>query len=158
MDDSSVDSDVDTDVEMGPIDYLLVEFPADHEPDGSALSLLLDLVDAGTIRVLDLAMIRREPDGSAVGVDFADVDFTGDIDTGFLAEASSGLLDETDLAEAASALEPGCLGVLVVYENLWAAPLATGLRRSGAQLVASGRIPVNALIAALDAVEEAAED
>lgn len=144
------DTDID---ELGPIDYLVVEFPADREPDGSALPLLVDLVDRGIIRVLDLAFVRRELDGTVIGIDMADVGLTGDVDVTLFASASSGLLDEDDLSEAGSVLEPGCSAAILVYENTWAAPFATALRRNGAQLVADGRIPVQALLAAAEALD-----
>jgi hypothetical protein len=144
----------DTDLEeLGPIDYLVVEFPADRAPDGSALPLLLDLVDRGIIRVLDLAFARRELDGTVVGVEMADLDMTGDVDVSVFASASSGLLDDEDLTEAGSVLEPGCTAAVLVYENTWAAPFAAALRRNGAQLVANGRIPVQAVLASLDALD-----
>lgn len=145
-------SDIDLD-ELGPIDYAVIEFPADREPDGSALPLLADLVDRGTIRVLDLAFVRKEADGSVVGVEVADVGLRGDLDVTLFSEASSGLIDSGDLEEAASVLEPGCSAAVLVYENSWAAPFASALRRNGAQLVASGRIPVQAILATLDTLE-----
>ena len=145
-------SDIDLD-ELGPVDYLVVEFPADRQPDGSALPLLRDLVERGIIRVLDLAFVRREADGSTVGIDIADVGLRGDVDVTMFAEASSGLVDDADLDEAGSALEPGATAAVLVYENTWAAPFARALRRNGAQLVAGGRIPVQALLATLDTLE-----
>ena len=145
-------SDIDID-ELGPIDYLVIEFPADRQPDGSALPLLRDLVDRGVIRLLDLAFVRKDPDGSVMGVDIADVGLQGDVDVTLFAEASSGLVDGGDLEEAGAALEPGCSAAVLVYENTWAAPFARALRRNGAQLVASGRVPVQALLATLDELE-----
>lgn len=145
-------SDIELD-EMGPVDYAVIEFPADRPPDGSALPLLRDLVDRGIIRVLDLAFVRRGADGSIVGIDIEDVDLRGEVDVTLFSEASSGLVDDTDLGEAGSALEPGASAAVLVYENTWAAPFATALRRSGAQLVAGGRIPVQAILATLDALE-----
>jgi hypothetical protein len=142
------DPDVD---HLGPIDYLVVEFPADRPPDGSALPHLVDLVDRGIIRILDLAFLRREADGSVVGLDIPDVGLTGDIDVTLFASASSGLLDGGDLDEAGAALEPGCSAAVLVYENTWAADFAVALRRNGAQLVANGRIPVQALLASIEA-------
>jgi hypothetical protein len=148
-------SDVDVD-ELGPIDYLVVEFPPDRQPDGSALPLLRDLVERGIISILDLAFIRRDADGSVAGVNIADAGLTGDFDVTLFAEASSGLLDGEDLDEAGSVLEPGASAAVIVFENTWAAPFARALRRNGAQLVASGRIPVQAILASLDALEASA--
>ncbi|WP_420752001.1 DUF6325 family protein [Rhodococcus sp. O3] len=139
--------------EMGPIDYLVIEFPADRPPDGSALPLLVDLVERGIIRVLDLEFVQKGPDGSVSGIDIADVGLQGDFDVTLFAEAYSGLLDETDLADAGEALEPGCSAAVLIYENTWAAPLAAKLRHNGAQLVASGRVPVQSILASLDALE-----
>jgi hypothetical protein len=138
--------------EMGPIDYIVVEFPG-NRMTGEGLPLLVDLVDRGVIRILDLMFVRKEEDGSVVGMEIAD--FTGDgaLDLAVFEGASSGLLGEDDIEEAASALEPGNSAGILVYENLWAAPFATALRRGGAQMVASGRIPVPAVLAALDATE-----
>jgi hypothetical protein len=145
-------SDIDID-ELGPIDYAVIEFPPDRRPDGSALPLLRDLVDRGIVRVLDLAFIRKDADGSIVGVDIADAGLQGDIDVTLFAEASSGLVGDDDLEEVGAILEPGSAAAVLIYENCWAAPFATALRRNGAQLVASGRIPVQAVLAALDALE-----
>jgi hypothetical protein len=145
-------SDLDLD-ELGPIDYLVVEFPADRQPDGSALPLLGDLVDRGIIRILDLAFITKAEDGSVAGLDIADVGLQGEVDVSVFAAASSGLVDDDDLAEAGSALEPGCSAAVLVYENTWAAPFARALRQGGAQFVAGGRIPVQAILATLDTLD-----
>lgn len=142
----------DTDVELGPIDYLVVEWPAGKQPSGEGLPLLVDLVDRGIIRVLDIAFVRKEDDGTVVGLDLTE--FDGDPVLTVFEGASSGLLGDEDYREAGAALEPGCSAALLVYENTWAAPFASALRRSGAQLVANGRIPVNALLAALDELEK----
>lgn len=136
--------------ELGPIDYLVVEFPEGRVPDGSALAEVLDLVERGIITVLDLSFVQRNADGTTVGIDITDLDMDGDLDVTLFAEASSGLLDAEDLAEAGSALEPGRSAAILVYENHWAAAFAAALRRSGAQLVANGRIPVTALLESLD--------
>jgi hypothetical protein len=145
-------SDIDIE-QTGPIDYFIVEFPAGRQPDGSALVLLRDLVERGIVRVLDLAFVRKEADGTVVGVDIAEVGLEGGIDVTLFAEATSGLLDGDDLADAGAVLEPGCSAAVLVYENTWAAPFAAALRRTGAQLVAAGRIPVQAILASLDAME-----
>ena len=139
----------DTDIELGPIDYIVVEWPAGKQPTGEGMPLLVDLVDRGLIRVLDLAFVRKEEDGSIVGLDLSALDGSLTVFEG----ASSGLLGDDDYEEAGAALEPGCSAALLVYENTWAAPFATALRRSGAQLVAGGRIPTNAIIAALEELE-----
>lgn len=145
-------NDIDLD-QLGPIDYFVIEFPADREPDGSALPLLADLVDRGIIRILDLAFAHRDADGTVAGVDISDVGLTGDLDVTMFASASSGLIDDSDLAEAGSVLEPGCSAAVLVYENTWAGPFARQLRRNGAQLVADGRIPVQAILAAAEALD-----
>jgi hypothetical protein len=140
-----------TDIEIGPIDYLIVEWPAGKEPTGEGLPILVDLVDRGLIRVLDLAFVRKEEDGTIVGLDLND--FSGDPTLTLFEGASSGLLGEDDYRDAGAAIEPGCSAALLVYENTWAAPFAAAVRRSGAQLVANGRIPTNALMAALDELD-----
>jgi uncharacterized protein DUF6325 len=144
-----------SEVELGPVDYLIVEWPPDKQPNGEALPLLVDLVDRGLIRLLDLAFVRKEEDGTVVGLDLASLDLEANPELGVFEGASSGLLGDDDLSEAGEALEAGSSAALLVYENTWAAPFATALRRSGAQLVANGRIPVNAIIAALDEAEQA---
>ncbi len=135
------------DVEMGPIDFFVVEFPG-NRMTGEGLPLLVDLVDRGVIRILDLAFIRKELDGSVAGIELTDLG--SEVDLTVFHGASSGLLGDDDLAEAAAAVEPGCSAGVLVYENRWAAPFAAALRRGGAQLVAQGRIPVNAILAAID--------
>ena len=137
--------------EMGPIDYLIVEWP-DRQPTGEAAPHLIDLVDRGLIRILDLAFIAKGEDGSVAALEIADL---GDGVEAFAAfeGASSGLLSDDDVAAAGEALEPGTSAALLVYENRWAAPFAAAMRRTGAQLVASGRIPIQDLLAALDAAE-----
>ncbi len=145
---------IDGDVELGPIDYLVVEWPAGKKPTGEGLPLLADLVDRGLIRVLDLAFVHKDEDGSVVGLDLDALGADGAPELTLFEGASSGLLGDDDYMEAGTAIEPGCSAALLVYENTWAAPFATALRRSGAQLVANGRIPVNAIIAALDELEE----
>ncbi|MEU2235838.1 DUF6325 family protein [Streptomyces vietnamensis] len=139
--------------DMGPVDYLVIEFPG-NRMTGKGLPLLLDLVDRGIIRILDLSFVRKDADGSVVGLELGDFDADGELDLAVFEGSSSGLLGQDDLDEAGAALEPGNSAGIIVYENLWAAPLARELRRGGAQLVAGGRIPVQALLASLDAMEE----
>ena len=144
-----------SEIELGPIDYLVVEWPAGKQPTGEAFPFLVDLVDRGLIRVLDLAFVRKDDDGTIIAVDLNDMDLDGNPQLSVFEGASSGLLGDEDREEAGVAIEPGCSAALLVYENTWAAPFATALRRSGAQLVANGRIPINAMIAALDELDEA---
>lgn len=151
--DDGVDG-VDTSGEMGPIDYLVVEFPG-NRMTGEGFPLLVDLVDRGLIRILDLTFIRKDADGTVTGLEIGDLTGDGELDLTVFEGASSGLLGQDDLEEAAAALEPGNSAGVLVYENLWAAPFAAALRRGGAELVASGRIPVPAVLAALDATETA---
>jgi hypothetical protein len=137
---------------MGPVDYLVLEFPGSRMT-GEGLPMLLDLVDRGIIRILDLAFVTKGTDGSVAGVEITDLDADGELDVAIFQGARSGLVDDDDLAEAGSVLEPGNSAGVLVYENLWAAPLARELRRGGAQMVASGRIPVQALLASIEAAE-----
>ena len=141
--------------DMGPIDYLVVEFPGSRMT-GEGLPLLVDLVDRGIIRVLDLLFIKREEDGSVAGVAIADFDHDGVLDLTVFQGASSGLLHQDDIDEVSSLLKPGSSAGILVYENVWAAPFAAALRRGGGQLVANGRIPIQAMLAALDATEPVA--
>jgi uncharacterized membrane protein len=137
--------------EMGPVDYILVEWPG-RQPNGEVAPHLVDLVDRGLIRILDLAFVAKDEDGTVAGIELADLgDGAGELEV--FEGASSGLLSDDDLTEAAAALEPGTSAAVLVFENTWAAPFAAAVRRSGGQLVASGRIPVQAILAALDAAE-----
>ncbi len=136
--------------ELGPIDYMVLEWSGDQPVTGEVMPLLLDLVDRGLIRILDLAFLAKDHDGSVTALDFAEL---ADESLAEFAGASSGLLGQDDLEEAATALEPGTVAGVLVWENRWAAPVAVALRRSGGQLVASGRIPTQAILAALDASE-----
>ena len=136
--------------EMGPIDYFVIEWP-DRQPKGEAAPLLLDLVDRGIIRILDIALMAKDEDGTVGAMDFADL--APDSAFSEFVGATSGLLGPDDLEEAARALEPGTAAAVLVIENRWAAPFAHAVRKTGGQLVASGRIPIQAMLASLDAVE-----
>ncbi|MGW1274392.1 DUF6325 family protein, partial [Streptomyces sp. NPDC002491] len=138
--------------DMGPIDYLIVEFPGSRMT-GEGMPLLVELVEDGVIRILDLVFIQKGDDGSVAVLEFRELGDQAELTV--FEGASSGLLDQGDLDEAGAALEPGNSAAVIVYENLWAAPLARALRRGGAQMVAGGRIPVDALVASLDAMESA---
>ena len=134
-------------LEMGPIDYIVLEY-AQHEPTGEAFEELLKLVESGIIRVLDLAFVRKNDDGSVVALSWEDVAGEDPI-IAVYEGASSGLLGQDDFDEVGNALAPNAAAAVLMYENVWAAPFASAVRRSGGQLVASGRIPVQALLAEL---------
>jgi hypothetical protein len=138
--------------EMGPIDYIVVEFPGSRMT-GEGLPMLVDLVDRGIIRIIDLVFVKKELDGSVRGLAIADIDKDGKLDLAVFEGAGSGIIDQDDMDDAGSVLEAGSSAGILVYENVWAAPLAREIRRGGGQLVAAGRIPVQALLAALDAAE-----
>jgi Family of unknown function (DUF6325) len=133
--------------EIGPVDYIVLEYP-EHRPTGEAFAALLDLVDAGIVRILDLVFIRKQEDGSVVVLDWHDVaDGVPEIEV--FEGASSDLLGQEDFDEVGAALEPDEAAAVLVYENRWAAPFASAVRRSGGVLVASGRIPVQDIVAQL---------
>lgn len=140
--------------QMGPVDYILVEWPG-RQPNGEIAPQLVDLVDRGLIRIIDLTFITKDEDGNVAGLELADL---GDevAELAIFEGASSGLIHDDDVAAAADVLAPGTSAALLVYENAWAAPFAAAVRRSGGELVASGRIPVEDLLAALDAAEATA--
>jgi hypothetical protein len=140
--------------EMGPIDYVVLEWQGELPSSGEVQPLLLELVDRGIIRILDIAFLTKDEDGSVSALEVGDLKQAAAAFAEFQG-ASSGLLGFDDLEEAAAALDPGTSAAVLVWENRWAAPVAAALRRSGGQLVASGRIPVQAVLAALDEVEAA---
>jgi Family of unknown function (DUF6325) len=137
---------------LGPIGYLIVEYPGTKKMTGNAFVELMNLVDRGLIRVLDLRFVMSAADGSLAVMELSDIDADGEFDFGVFAGVSSGLLDESDLKEAANAIEPNSAAAVMVYENRWAAPFAQALRGAGANLVSAGFIPQEALLASLDAL------
>ena len=139
--------------EMGPVDWILVEFSG--PPTGAVAPHLLDLVERGLIRILDLLMVVKDADGEVTLLEISDLDGDGELDLAVFEGASSGLLGEEDAAEAAAAMENDTSAALLLYENVWAAPFAVAVRKAGGQLVASGRIPVQSIVAALDELEAA---
>ena len=135
--------------ELGPIDYLVVEFPG-NKMTGEGMPILLDLVDRGIIRILDLIFIRKDEDGSVRAVHASDFDGDGQLDLAVFEGANSGLLDEDDIGDAATVIEAGNSAGVMIFENVWAVPFAAALRRGGAELVASGRIPATSLMSSLE--------
>jgi hypothetical protein len=139
---------------LGPISYLIVEFPG-NQMTGEGFPLLLDLVDRGLIRVLDFVFVRRDEDGSIAAIELQDVDLDGQFDVAIFDGVSSGLLDASDLEDAKAAISPGSSAGVLIFENRWAKAFVQALRRGGAEFVAAGYIPQDALAASLDATEAA---
>jgi hypothetical protein len=138
--------------ELGPVDYLVVEFPAGASNfTGESATELLKLHDAGIIRVMDLIIIGKAEDGSVMAQELADLEGLGELAR--LETQLAETLAEADVARFADVMEPGSIAAVLVYENLWAAPFGSAVRHTGGQLIASGRIPVQAIIAAIEADE-----
>ena len=143
------------DVELGPVDIVVIGFPPDAPMTGEAIPLLLDLVDRGIIRVLDVLFVMENEDGTFSGFEAQDLESDRIGDFKVFEGASSGLLGEEDVATAAEAIEPGTAAVVIVYENSWAGPFVAAVRRNGGMLIDNQRIPAQDLIDALDTVEAA---
>lgn len=138
--------------ELGPVDYLIVEFPAGASNfTGEMTDELLALVKAGTIRVIDVLILAKNEDGSVEAIELEDLDDLGELQT-VEAELAQ-MLAEDDVVHLAAAMDPGSVAGVLIWENLWAAPFASAARRSGGQLIANGRIPIQAIIAAVEADE-----
>jgi hypothetical protein len=143
------------DEEIGPVDLVVIAYPPDAPMTGEAAPLLVDLVERGIVRVLDVMFVVKEADGTFSGFDATDLDSHGVGSFSVFEGASSGLLGEEDVATAAAAVEPGTAAVMIVYENRWAAPFAAAVRRNGGVVIENQRIPVADLLDALDAVDAA---
>jgi hypothetical protein len=137
---------------LGPVSYLVVEFPGSNMT-GEGLPILVDLVQRGVIRVLDLVFVAKGQDGSLGVVELADLDRDGTLDVTVFEGVSSGLVSQEDLAEAAPVIAPGSSAAILIFENRWATGFVQALRRGGAELVSAGYIPQDDLLAALDAAE-----
>ena len=135
--------------ELGPVDWIVVEFPG-SKFTGEIAPALADLVERGIVRVLDLLMLRKDTDGSLEAFEIADLEESEIGELRSYESALAMLLSEDDVEAVAAAIEPGSTAAVLVWENLWAAPFASAARRAGGQLVASGRIPVQALLAAIE--------
>ena len=142
--------------ELGPVDYLVVEFPAGASNfTGEMATELVALVDAGTIRVIDILILTKNEDGSVDAMELSDIDELGPLQQ-IEAELAE-LLAEDDVIQLAAAMDPGSVAGVLIWENLWAAPFASAARRSGGQLIVNGRIPIQAIIASIQADEASAE-
>ena len=142
--------------ELGPIDIVVIAYPADAPMSGEAIPIVMDLVERGIIRVLDVLVVMQNEDGTFSGFEASDLDADSIGDLKVFEGASTGLLGEDDVATASEALEPGSAAVMIVYENRWAAPFAAAVRRNGGVVVDNQRIPVQDLMEALDAADAAA--
>jgi len=143
--------------EFGPVDYLVVEFPAGKSNfTGEMAKELLALVDAGTIRVIDVLILVKAEDGSIEPIELSDMEELGELRD--LEAELAELLAADDVVQLAAAMDPGSTAGVLIYENLWAAPFASAARRSGGQLIANGRIPIQAIIASIEADEALATE
>jgi hypothetical protein len=141
--------------ELGPVDYVVVEFPAGSSNfTGEMAKELLSLVDRGLIRVIDVLILTKGDNGSVEAMELSDVADLGELET--LEAELAELLAEEDVEHLAAAIEPGSTAGVLIWENLWAAPFASAARRSGGQLIANGRIPIQAIIASIEADEASA--
>jgi hypothetical protein len=145
----------DQETTLGPVDYMIVEWPAGTQPNGEGLNELANLSDRGLIRVLDLVFVTKGEDGAVAGLALADIDSDGDLDLVEFEGASSGLLGQHDYDEAGGALEPGASAAILLYENRWARPFAEAVKATGAQLVARGGIPGQDIVEAAELLETA---
>lgn len=141
--------------DLGPVDYLIVEWPPGTQPNGEGLKELADLSDRGLIRVLDLVFVGKSEDGTVAGLVLADIDSDGELDLVEFEGASSGLLGQDDYDEAGGALEPGASAAIMLYENRWARGFAAAMTASGAQLVARGGIPMSDIVEAAEMLDAA---
>ena len=138
--------------ELGPVDYLVVEFPAGASSfTGEMAAELKKLVDGGIIRVIDVLILVKEADGSVDAIELSDIDELGDLQA--IETELAELLAAEDVAHLAAAMEPGSTAGVLIWENIWAAPFAAAARHSGGQLIANGRIPIQAIIASIEADE-----
>ena len=138
--------------ELGPVDYIVVEFPAGASNFTGEMSReLIKLVDAGTIRLIDVLILTKDADGSVEAMELSDLEDLGELQA--LEAELAELLAAEDVANLAAAMDPGSTAGVLIWENLWAAPFASAARRSGGQLIANGRIPIQAIIASIEADE-----
>jgi Family of unknown function (DUF6325) len=138
--------------ELGPVDYVVVEFPAGKSNfTGEMAAELVRLVEAGTIRLIDVLILTKDDDGTVDAMELSDIPDLGPLQA--LEAELAELLAEEDVAHLAAAMDPGSTAGVLIWENLWAAPFASAARRSGGQLLATGRIPIQAIIASIEADE-----
>ncbi len=142
--------------QLGPVDYIVVEFPAGESNfTGEMAQELLALVDSGTVRIIDILILTKAADGSVEAMELSDIDELGPLQQ--IETELAELLAADDVANLAAAMDPGSTAGVLIWENLWAAPFASAARRSGGQLIADGRIPIQAIIASLEADDTTTE-
>ena len=139
---------------MGPVSYLVVEFPG-NKMTGEGLAALVDLVDRGLVKILDLVFVMRDTDGSTTAVELRDIDGDGELDLTVFEGASSGLIGQSDIDQAGSVLSEGASAAMLVFENTWAIPFVQGIRNGGAEVIAAGYITQEDMLEALELAEGA---
>lgn len=139
-------------VALGPVDIVVIGYPADAPKTGEAIPIFLDLVDRGVIRVLDVRGVRRDEDGGFTAIEVGDIDGDGELDLAVFEGAQTGLIGDDDLRTIVEAMEPGAAAVLICFENAWAAPFVSAVHRNGGQVIAYERVAAEDLIEAAEAL------
>jgi Family of unknown function (DUF6325) len=142
-------------LELGPVDIVVIGFPPDAPRTGEAIPIFVDLVDRGIIRVLDVLVVQKNADGTVSGLAIADLDADGATDLAVFDGARTGMLGDEDADVAGEGMEPGETAVLICYENTWAAPFVQAVRRNGGRVLAAERVPAQDLLDSIDALEAA---
>ncbi len=142
-------------LELGPVDVVVIGYPKDAPRTGEAIPLFIDLVDKGVVRVLDVLLVQKDDDGTISGLEITDLDGDGVDDLVVFAGARTGMLGEEDASTAGEALEPGEAAVMICFENTWAAPFATAVRRNGGRMLAFERVAAQDVLDTLDALDSA---
>jgi hypothetical protein len=145
----------DEELELGPVDVVVIGYPPDAPRTGEAIPLFVDLVDRGIIRVLDVLMVQKDAEGNVSGLEIADLDGDGVDDLLVFTGARTGMLGEEDASTAGGALEPGEAALMICFENTWAAPFATAVRRNGGRVLAFERVAAQDVLDTLDALDSA---
>jgi hypothetical protein len=140
-------------LELGPVDIVVIGFPPDAAKSGDAIPLFVDLVDRGIIRVLDVLIVSKEQDGSIAGMEIGDLDHDGLPDLVVFEGARSGMLGDEDAQVAGEGMEPGEAAVMICYENTWAAPFISAVRRNGGRVLAAERISAQDLLDVAEALD-----
>lgn len=142
-------------LELGPVDVVVIGYPADAPRTGEAIPLFIDLVDKGVVRVLDVLLVQKDAEGNVSGMEITDLDGDGVDDLVVFAGARTGMLGDEDASTAGEALEPGEAAVMICFENTWAAPFATAVRRNGGRVLAFERVAAQDVLDTLDALDSA---